>query len=98
MLEQRPTGARSQSVGAFAATQEIMSQHCIASPERIQSSETTNMLSDLRLAVNKIPLVPTQHNTASAIYASIAIHCLLKLGNEIVGNADVIFVTEIVLQ
>jgi hypothetical protein len=40
------------------ASQKITSQHFFASPEWIQSSKATNMLSDLRIEIDKNPLVP----------------------------------------
>ena len=64
-------------------------QHSFASPERIQSSKATNMLSDLRIAISKNPLVPTQYDTSGTTdRASIRICCLANLINEIVGNTD----------
>jgi hypothetical protein len=70
----------------------------LASPEGIQLSEAPNMFSELWLAINKIPLVPTEHDAASAIdRASIVILHFSNLVHEIVGNTDVVRVAEIVL-
>lgn len=74
-------------------------QHFVASPERIQPPEPTNMLFELRVAISKIPLVPSQHKAARAIdHARIVKCCFVKLINEIVGNTDIIHMAEIGLQ
>jgi hypothetical protein len=57
------------------------------------------MLSDLRIAIGKNPLMPTQHDPAGTIdRASILICCFANLVNEIMGDPDVICIAEIVLQ
>src|SRR5258706_14350381 len=57
------------------------------------------MPSDLRIAISKNPLVPTKHDPSRTIdRASILICCFANLINEIVGDPDVICITEIVLQ
>ena len=57
------------------------------------------MLSDLRTASSKNPLVPTQHDPSRTIdRANILICCFAHLINEIVGDTDVICIAEIVLQ
>jgi len=56
------------------------------------------MFSELRLAVDKIPLMPTEHDAASAIdRASIVILRFSNLVHEIVRHTDIVSVAEIVL-
>jgi hypothetical protein len=38
-----------------------------SSPEDVQVFEPTNMLPELRLLISKTPLMPTQHDAASAV-------------------------------
>jgi len=49
--------SQSGQISAGRTSQKTTGQHFFASPERIQSSKATNMLSDLRIAISKNPLI-----------------------------------------
>jgi hypothetical protein len=55
----RAKATQSPQISADRPSQKTTSQHFFASPERIQSSKATNMLSDLQISIGKNPLVPT---------------------------------------
>jgi hypothetical protein len=57
-VNRRAKASQSPHISAGRAFQKTTSQHFFASPEWIQSSKATNMLSDLRIEIDKNPLVP----------------------------------------
>jgi hypothetical protein len=56
------------------------------------------MFSDLRIPIDKNPLMPTQHDASSAVDGASVIIRFANLIHEIVGDTDVVGITEIILQ
>jgi hypothetical protein len=68
-------------------------------PERFQALKPANMSPEFRFTISKAVLMPTKHDAASAIdFANIRIILFWNFIEEIVGDADVVCMAEVVLQ